>query len=383
MDKLILAIEILFWLAVFIVIWAYFGYFIFLRVVSVFYKKKVYKRDYYPSVAMIVTAYNEEKRIAKKIENCLAVDYPRDKLDIIVVSDGSTDRTNEIIESYRDKGVHFLAMPTRQGKHHGQGKAVAVAKGEILVFSDATTFLKEDALANIVRSFADPKIGCVSGRDMVELNETGSAGEDAYVKYEMMLRALESRTGSLVGVSGCFFAIRRSLCRTWFPNLSSDFYLPILTRINGYRVVLEPSAIAYYAVLDDPEKEFSRKVRTVVNGMAVMAYLRRVLNPLKYGTYALKMISHKIMRWWVPGCLVVIFIASLLLSWVRLIYGIAAAAQIIFYLAALIGYLAKGSRRYLFLKIPLFFVMVNLSIAVAWRKFLAGSRFVTWESTKR
>jgi cellulose synthase/poly-beta-1,6-N-acetylglucosamine synthase-like glycosyltransferase len=378
-----IAIEILFWLAVFVVVWTYFGYFLFLRFISIFYEKKIAKNDYFPSVTLIITAYNEEKLITRKIENSLSVCYPRDKLEILVVSDGSTDRTEEIVKSYGHQGVHLLAMPTRQGKHHGQGKAIEIAEGEVIVFSDATTFLKEDALAQIVRSFADPGVGCVSGMDHIEVAETGSAGEDAYVRYEMKLRELESGTGSLVGVSGCFFAIRRSLCGTWFPNLSSDFYLPILTRMNGYRVVLEPAAIAYYSVLDDPEKEFFRKVRTVVNGMAVMARLRAVLNPLKYGVYSFRMISHKIMRWWVPFCLMVILITGIWLYPAGLIYRLATGIQIAFYLGALATYFFRGLRKFIFLKIPLFFVVVNVSILVAWRKFLAGSRFVTWESTKR
>jgi glycosyltransferase involved in cell wall biosynthesis len=377
------ALEIIFWLAVFVVAWTYFGYFLFLRFFSIFFKKGIDKRDFNPSVSLIVAAYNEEKRIAQKIENSLAVCYPHDKLEIIIVSDGSTDRTEEIIRSYEAQGVRLLVMPTRQGKHHGQGKAVVTARGEIIVFTDATTFLKEDAVTKIVRNFADTGVGCVSGMDRIESSEIGSAGEDAYVRYEMKLRDLESQTGSLIGVSGCFFAIRKSLCATWFPNLSSDFYLPILTRMNGFRVVLEPEAIAHYTVLDDPEHEFSRKVRTVVNGMAVMARLHEVLNPLRYGVYSLRMISHKIMRWWAPFCLVAISVTGVWLWPVGPIYRIATAAQIAFYAAALAAYLVKRLRRLLFMKIPLFFVVVNLSILVAWRKFLAGSRFVTWESTKR
>ena len=378
-----IALQIIFWLSVFAIAWTYFGYFLFLKLAALFYSKNVAQKEYYPRVSHIITAYNEEKLIGNKIENCLTATYPRDKLKIIIASDGSTDNTESIIRSYGSQGVHLMANASRRGKHYCQGQAIAIADGEILVFSDATTFLKEDAISRITRNFADQNVGCVSGKDMTRDSGSGSAGEDAYVRYEMKLRTLESLIGNLVGVSGCFFAIRKSLCGTWFPNLSSDFYLPILTHMNGYRVVLEPAAIAYYDVLDEPEREFHRKVRTVVNGMAVLKKLRPILNPFKYGAFALQMISHKIMRWWVPVFLLLALFSGAVLGRHLPLYWYLSLAQIAFYSAALIAFMIKGLRQFTVFRIPLFFVVVNMSILLAWHRFLTGSRFITWESTKR
>jgi cellulose synthase/poly-beta-1,6-N-acetylglucosamine synthase-like glycosyltransferase len=379
----VLALKILFWGSLFVIFWTYFGYLIFMKLVTLFYTKKVVKQDYYPSVSLVVTAYNEEKRIARKIYNSLSVCYPRDKLDIIVVSDGSTDRTDEIVKSFESQGVRLLPMPTRQGKHHGQGKAVEAATGEIIVFSDATTYLKDDALIKITRNFADQEVGCVSGMDKIDSAQSGSAGEDAYVKYEMLLRKLESSTGNLIGVSGCFFAIRKSLCAKWYPNLSSDFYLPIMTRLAGFRVILEPEAVAYYIVLEDPGKEFHRKVRTVVNGMAVLEKHKKILNPFRYGVFSIQMLSHKIMRWWAPPGLVVIFVSNMMMLGLGSSYQILAVGQMALYVTALCALFLKPLRRFLIFKIPLFYVVVNFSVMVAWYKFLTGSRYVTWETTKR
>jgi cellulose synthase/poly-beta-1,6-N-acetylglucosamine synthase-like glycosyltransferase len=194
----------------------------------------------------------------------------------------------------------LLVLPVRQGKHYGQHEAVKIATGDILVFTDATTYLNPDSVKKLVRGFADSSVGCISGEDFVETDESESAGEGAYVKYEMKLRSLESKVGDLVGVSGCFFALRKKLTDTWFSDLSSDFYLPILTHMKGYRVILESEAVCRYAALKDPEKEFQRKVRTIVNGMAVLDRLKTILNPFKYGFFSLQIISHKLFRWSVP-----------------------------------------------------------------------------------
>lgn len=375
--------QIIFWISVFVIFWAYFGYFITLAIISKLYQNKTIKSNESPAVSFIVTAYNEELRIRRKIENTLEIQYPKDKFEVIFVSDGSSDKTNEIVASYADRGVKLLALPVRHGKHYGQHEAIKIAAGDILVFTDATTYLNPDAVGKLVRGFADNSVGCISGEDFVETDESESAGEGAYVKYEMKLRSLESRVANLVGVSGCFFALRKKLTDTWFSDLSSDFYLPILTHMNGYRVILESEAVCRYAALKDPEKEFQRKVRTIVNGMAVLDRLKSILNPFKYGVFSWQMISHKIIRWSVPAALVFIFLCSIGLMETYRFYSILFWLQVCFYLLALMGYIIKPLRKILLFKIPLFFVTVNFSIFIAWLKFLTGRRYVTWESTKR
>lgn len=373
----------IFWVSLSFIFWTYFGYLITLKAVSLFYSKKVKKQEYFPEVSLVITAYNEEERISHKIENSLALNYPNDKLEIIVVSDGSNDKTVDIVKSYRNKGVKLLALPIRNGKHCSQGKGIEMAKNEIIVLTDATTFLKDDAVEKIVQNFADQKIGCVSGLDEIQNADSNIQGEGAYVKYEMKLRALESDVNSLIGVSGSFFAVRKHLCQNWIDNLSSDFYMPIIAHINGYRTVLEKEAIGYYETLNKQQKEFTRKVRTIVHGMEVLLKFKGILNPFKYGFYAFQMLSHKLSRWLVPLFLIFLFWTNLFLVSQNTFFLIALVLQIAFYMLAIFAYLIKGLKKILFFRIPLFFVMVNYSIVVAWHNIFIGKDFVLWEPTKR
>lgn len=383
MTTTVIIIKIIFWSSLLLIFWTYFGYFILLKIISLFYQRKTVQEDTTPAISLIITAYNEEARINKKLDNTLSLDYPPQNLEIIVVSDGSTDRTEEIVRTYVNRGVKLLSIPERHGKHYSQGRGIQMAQNEIVILTDATTFLKEDALKKIVRNFADPRIGCVSGEDRIETADGGTDGEGIYVKYEMKLRALESRVGSLVGVSGCFFAMRKSLSVEWIDDMSSDFYTPIIAYLHGYRAVLESEAIGYYTVLKKPEKEFERKVRTVVHGFEVLFKFKKILNPLKYGTYSLQMLSHKLDRWLVPFWLIFLLFMNILLIDQGLFYQIFLAGQAVFYLLALTAYLIPGIQNIIIFKIPLFFVMVNLSILLAWHYYLNGRKFVTWESTKR
>jgi cellulose synthase/poly-beta-1,6-N-acetylglucosamine synthase-like glycosyltransferase len=378
-----LILRIIFWISLGLIFWTYFGYWLGLKVLASIHIKEVKKMAYFPEASLIVAVYNEEKNIIAKVENCLALDYPGNKLEIIVVSDGSTDDTENIVRSFSDRGVKLLALPERQGKHFSQHKGIEIAGSDIMVFSDATTFLEKDAVKNIVGNFADPEIGCVSGLDKIAGADSSSHGEGAYVKYEMKLRALESAVNSLVGVSGSFYAVRKKLCRDWISNMSSDFYLPILAYMDGYRTVLEEKAIGYYRILDEVEKEFARKVRTVVHGMEVLFKFKKVLNPFKYGLYACQMFSHKLSRWLVPLYLMVAFLVSLLLAGGSGFFLTVLLMQIAFYMLALIGYLAANVKSNPIFRIPLFFVMANFSIIIAWYGFIKGRDYVLWEPTRR
>ncbi len=378
-----LLIQIIFWVSFFLIFWTYFGYMFTLKVISILHGKKARKGAYFPDVSLIIAAFNEENNIRQKIENSFSLTYPKEKLEIIVVSDGSTDTTEDIVRSFKDRGVKLLTLPERQGKHFAQGKGIKIAKNELLVFSDASTFLRSNAIENIIENFADPEIGCVSGLDEIKSDGFNSQGEGFYVKYEMKLRALESISNSLVGVSGSFFAVRKNLCKNWIGNLSSDFYLPIITYMNGYRTVLENTAIGYYEILGEQRNEFARKVRTIVHGMGVLLRFKEILNPFKYGFFSMQMISHKLSRWLVPLYLIFLFWTNLLLIDTAGIFLITLIIQTIFYLFALAGYLISGLKRHFIFKIPLFFVMVNYSSIVAWHNFLLGNKFIIWEPTKR
>ena len=376
-------LEVIFWASLIFAIWTYLGYPLSLWLASFISSKQVVRREYLPNVTLIVTAYNEEKRITEKIENSLGLDYPRGRLEILIVSDGSTDRTEEIARGYADRGVRLLSIHGRHGKHYCQGRGTRAASADILVLTDATTFLKQDAVRNIVRNFADPRIGCVSGMDEAQSGESGQPGEGMYVRYEMLLRKLEGRVGSLVGVSGSFFAVRKELTDDWLDDMSSDFYLPIIAYIRGYRAALDMEAIGSYQVAQAPQKEFRRKVRTVVHGMAVLARFRQVLNPFNYGSFALQMFSHKLSRWLVPFYLIILLATNFILASRNEFYLVFLMAQLAFYGLAGLAFLIRPLAKLAFFRVPFYFLMVNLSILVAWVRFLNGKDYVLWEPTAR
>jgi cellulose synthase/poly-beta-1,6-N-acetylglucosamine synthase-like glycosyltransferase len=375
--------EIFFWGSLLLILWSYIGYLLLLKLLSVLRPRRVAKEEITPPVTLVVTAHNEATRIKQKIENCLAMDYPEDRLQIVIVSDASDDGTDEIVRSYANRGVQLYRIMERRGKHYGQGLGIKSATADIVVLSDATTFLKADAIRMMVRNFADPSIGVVSGEDVVEESPGRSSGEGAYVRYEMKLRSLESTAGSLVGASGCFFSMRRKLVEDWVDDMSSDFYMPIVAYMRGYRTVLESEAIGYYQVLGDHSREFRRKVRTVLHGLEVLFEFKEILNPFQYGFYALQMFSHKLLRWLVPFCLVAAFASNLSLVHSGLLYQVALAGQVVLYMLALIGYLIPVLQKSILLRIPLFFCMVNISIVVAWYQYISGQRQVVWTATKR
>jgi cellulose synthase/poly-beta-1,6-N-acetylglucosamine synthase-like glycosyltransferase len=374
---------VFFWVGLLLIGWTYVGYLLFLKLVSVVRPQTVVKEDITPPVTMVVTAHNEAVHIEKKIENCLAVDYPRDKLEIIIVSDASDDGTDDIVKSFADRCVQLLRIPEHRGKHFGQGRGIEMAANEIIVLSDATTFLKADAVRKIVRSYADPKIGVVSGEDVIPETEHGPSGEGAYVRYEMKLRSLEAAAGSLVGVSGCFFSVRKKLAETWVDDMSSDFYMPIVAYLKGYRTVPEPEAICYYQVLGDPAKEFRRKVRTVLHGLEVLFMFKQILNPCRYGFYSLQMASHKLLRWLVPFFLLIVLIANGALVNDGLFYRLTLLGQFILYGMAILAYAVPELQEIAPFRIPLFFCIVNLSIVGGWYQYFRGEKQVVWTPTKR
>lgn len=373
----------IFCIAAFLIIWTYFGYYAILKVLSLQFSRKQIREDYFPEITFIITANNEEKNIDRKIENTFDQEYPKEKLNIIIVSDGSTDRTEEIIKSYEPKGVRLIAIPERHGKHYGQVLGIEEAATDIVVLSDATTFIDKDAVKNIVRNFADPKVGCVSSTDKPELKKGNTSAEGAYVKYEMKLRCLESKVGSLVGASGSFYALRKNLHDKFYADMSLDFYIPILTRMRGYRTVMDLDAIGYYKTLKKPGGEFTRKVRTIVHGIDVLFFFKEILNPFKYGFFAFQIFSHKLCRWLVPFNLILLFSTNLLLLDNGAFYKLLFILQIMLYTVALLAHLIPNLQKPILFRIPHFFVMTNLSILISWYKYLSGRRYVIWEPTKR
>lgn len=374
--------ETLFWCAVIFIVYAYAGYPLLLLALSCCRHRQVKKGNISPTVSFIITAYNEENRIREKIENSLALNYPRDRLELIVASDCSTDQTDGIVQSFRTHGVRLVRAAQRHGKEAAQKLGVEAASGEILVFSDVATILPPEAISNIVKNFYDPTVGCVSSVDKIIDAQGNISGEGAYVRYEMLLRSLETEANTLVGLSGSFFAARREVCRNWRAELQSDFNTLLNAVQAGLRGVSDPESVGFYKTIADESKEYERKVRTVLRGIAVFMKSLPMLNPFRHGLFSWQLLSHKLCRWLVPGALIVAFVSNLFLlshsPWYRFIFVL----QLCFYVVAAGGIKVNLFSR-TFLKLPAFFVVVNLSILTAWFRYLRGERLVTWKPSER
>jgi len=369
---------LLFWSSVALVAYAYIGYPCVLMLLARFRSRPVADGAITPRVSFVISAHNEERRIVEKLQNTIAQNYPAELMEIIVASDCSTDRTDELAIRHSPR-IRVVRAPERRGKEAAQQLAIAGATGEIFVFSDVATALRPDAVTTIVRNFADPTIGCVSSVDCF-VDESGQvSGEGLYVRYEMWLRSLESRVGSLVGLSGSFFAARRSVCSGWRPDRQSDFNTLLDAVALGLRGVLDPKSAGFYRNIVDNRREFERKVRTVVRGLAVVEGRPRMLNPWRYGLFAWQLASHKVCRWLVPFGMIGAFTGNALLVSHSNVYAAMFSAQSLLYLLA-VGGLVIGSPR---LRVPAFFLLANLSVFVAWLRFASGQRITTWNPSDR
>jgi glycosyltransferase involved in cell wall biosynthesis len=373
-----MVIDVIFWSSVALVVYAYAGYALVLAALALVRQRGVHKADITPTVTFIITAHNEDGRLADKIANTLGQDYPAGALDVIVASDCSTDRTDEIARSSGPR-VRLVRASERRGKEAAQQLAIRSATGEILIFSDVATALAPNGVSNIVRNFADDTVGCVSSVDRFVDADGRPSGEGAYVRYEMFLRTLETRVNTLVGLSGSFFAVRRELCDRWSPDRQSDFTTLLNAVDRGRRGVLDPESAGYYRNLVDDRREFQRKVRTVVRGIFVLATHRHLLNPFKYGLFAWQLASHKLCRWFVPFAMAAALVTNAMLVPRSPVYRVTWLLQVGFYAAAAAGLWTRAS----WLRVPSFLVVSNAAVLVAWYRFLRGDRFSVWNPSER
>lgn len=376
-------IEFFFWISVGIIFYAYFGYPLSLSLLGFFRHQEIKKAPFYPSVSLIITIYNEEKRIVEKLENTLQLEYPEEKLEIIVASDGSTDGTNKIVRDCGKDRVRLLDFKDRQGKENSQKAALEQARGEVVVFSDVATLLDSDGLKQIVFNFTDPRVGCVSSEDHLLGKDGQPGGEGLYVRYEMWLRRLESRVNSLVGLSGSFFAARREIFRDFSGEMQSDFRTVLACVKRGMRGISDPEAIGYYYDISRSGLEFDRKVRTVLRGLTVFFRHLEFLNVMRYGFFSYQYFCHKLLRWLVPVFLCLAFASNLLLWEASPIYGAMFAAQSLFYTLAVAAWIWPSISSRTLVKIPGYFLTVNASILVAWWRYMKGQRMVMWTPTER
>ncbi|MBO0859527.1 MAG: glycosyltransferase family 2 protein [Chloracidobacterium sp.] len=338
--------------------------------------------DLWPRVSLIIAARNEQRDIAAKLENALALHYPKDLLQIIVASDCSEDGTDKIVEGFADRGVSLNRQNTRSGKTRAQYRAARVSNGDILVFSDATTILEPDSLRKMLRAFADPSVGCVAGR-LVYRSEGPSAvatGCISYWDYESQLKSWESRAGSLVGVSGCFYAVRRSCHAELASDMIDDFVIATEMRLRGLRSVYEPEAVCSESANHRSPTEFRMRVRVIEQTMNALERYNHLLNESDHGMFKFQIFCHKTLRYSLPLILLLAFVANSLALGAGVFYECAFFGQVLFYLLAIIGWrLARSGVELGPLALPYYFVLINTAAVFAFVKFMRGESQVVWE----
>jgi cellulose synthase/poly-beta-1,6-N-acetylglucosamine synthase-like glycosyltransferase len=385
-------IEATFWMSLLVITYAYVGYPAILWLISgagILGKRSVADQDGHKrTVTMIVSAYNEEKVIGEKIENALSLDYPRELLEIVVVSDGSTDRTREIALNFAHCGVVLRHYEGRIGKSACLNRAVPLAAGNIVVLSDANSMYEQGALRALLGPFQDDTVGFVTGWTRYgssgEAGASGSTGIGIYSKLELLIKGLESRLGSCIGADGAIFAIRKELYRSLEDYDINDLVIPLSINLQGYRGVLEPGAICVEKDAGSSRGEFQRQVRITSRTIRAIMNYRGLLNPLRFGLLSFEIVSHKLCRFVAPVFLVTLAVSNLLLASGGGLFLAALAAQGIVYGAAgaagfvssegLLSRVATAART---------FVVVNAAMAMAWVKYWQGETYTTWSPTKR
>ena len=377
--------KLVFWLSAGAMAYVYVGYPLLLFLVSRVVQRRVAKAPITPTVTMVIAAYNEEPVIAKKLENSLALDYPPDRLDILVASDGSSDGTNRIVREWeaRHPGrVTLLDLP-RGGKTIGQNRAAEVARGEILAFADASTMYDRQAVRAMVSNYADPLVGSVGGdvRYVRDGEEASAKGRQMYWSYEASIRRWESQIFTVIGATGCIYSMRKSLYTHLDPAAISDFVQPARALLKGYRSVVEDDATCWeVAESKQMGDELKRRARVVNRGIRGVGFMREALNPFRHPFLLFQLISHRLLRWGIPFLLILAFVANafLLDDW---FYRLTFALQVAFYGAALVGLvLDRVGIRPRGAFIPLYFCLVNLAPLLAVWSLLKGEKKIVWET---
>jgi cellulose synthase/poly-beta-1,6-N-acetylglucosamine synthase-like glycosyltransferase len=362
--------------------YAYVGYPLLLSLISKIRPKPVHSAEWTPSVSVIIAAYNEERDLAAKLENTLALDYPKSQLEIIVTSDCSSDRTDEIAKSFASRGVRLHRQPERHGKTAAQNAAVNIARGDIIIFSDATTHYQPDIVRLLTPAFADQSVGCATGRVIYQDVKSSSvgAGTQSYWNYEFFLKRHESNVCSLIGVCGCMYAVRKSAYVPLYNDACSDFIIATTMVEQGLRAVYVPEAVCMEEPNRQAKRELAARVRIISQTFADLWRNRSVLNPLRSGFYAVQLWSHKIVRYLVPLFLIAIFITTGFLAPRHAFYAALFVAQVAFYFAALVSaLLERAGLSVRLLALPQYFVITNLASLIAFVKFVSGESYTRWE----
>jgi cellulose synthase/poly-beta-1,6-N-acetylglucosamine synthase-like glycosyltransferase len=365
-----------------VLFYTYAGYPLLVYIVSLVRPRHIRRGDFEPLVTVLITAYNEEKDLRSKLENTLELDYPKDKLEIIVASDCSSDGTDEIALSFADRGVKLHRQPQRHGKTAAQNAAVELARGDVILFSDATTMYRPNVLRTLMPNFNDPEIGCVAGK-LIYVDPADSnigKGARSYWNYETFLKEAESRACSLIGVSGALYAVRRAAYVPMYPEACSDFLIATKLYEQGLRTVYEPAAICTEETNRQPERELQMRVRVITQTLTDLGRHLYMMNPFRSGFYAVQLFSHKVLRYAVPVWLVLLFASSAVLSFTSDWFLLFLALQAVFYgIAGLSWLLTRGEKHSALIAMPQYFVLANIASIIAFCGFVRGVRMATWE----
>lgn len=376
--------KLIFFSSLFLVVYIYVGYPLLVRLLA---KKKslvIKKAAELPKVSILIPAFNEEKIIEATIRNKIALEYPRDKLEVLVVSDGSTDHTDEIVENLAatsDIPVKLFRQP-RKGKTSGLNLIVPESSGDIVVFADANSIYTKDTLKHLIQNFSDPSVGYVTGK-MVYTNPDGSLvgdGCSSYMKYENWIRDKETQLGSIVGVDGGIDAMRKSLYEPLMADQLPDFVQPLKIVEKGYRVIYEPEAVLKEKVLNDSCSEYAMRVRVTLRALWALRDMKSLLNPLRFGVFSFQLLSHKVLRYLAFMPILAVLIANVFLLGEGPFYIATFSLQLLFYSLAWKGmhYQAKGEIP-IYLTLPYYFTLLNLACLNATLRFIKGEKQIIWK----
>lgn len=386
-------IEIIFWVLLGIIFYTYLGYgivlYILLKIKRIFSKKKAVKLtdDELPEVTLLVAAYNEEDFVQKKIENTLSLNYPQHKLHQMWCTDGSDDQTPNILARYAD--VEVLHKPERAGKIAAMNRAVKFVKTPIVIFSDANTLLGKESIRKIAEMFHKPQVGCVSGEKRIfngASEAASAAGEGLYWKYESTLKRWDAELFSAVGAAGELFAIRTELFNEVEPDtLLDDFIISLRVAMQGYKIDYDPEAYAIETASANVKEELKRKIRIAAGGIQSVVRLHPLLNIFRYGLLSFQYISHRVLRWTItPLALLFLLLTNIILATNSEFYLVFLSLQVIFYAAALLGWVLENKKlKVKLLFIPYYFFIMNYAVFMGFGRYIKKTQSVNWERAKR
>ena len=392
-------LKLIFWILFFTVIYTYIGYALALSVIlkirNAIFPRQLKKNDpeYEPDVCLFVTAFNEKDYIKQKVENSFSLDYPREKVQYLWITDGSDDGTPDLLKKYDLLEVHHLSE--RRGKMHAMNRGVKFVKAPIIIFSDTNTLLGKDSIREIVAKFSNEKTGCVAGEKRIVKKDADSAagsGEGMYWKLESWVKKMDSELSSAVGAVGELFAIRTALFEdVETDTLLDDFMISLRIVQKGYRIAYAPNAYAEETASLNVKEELKRKIRIAAGGIQTIFRLKGLLNPFKFGILSWQYFSHKVLRWtFGPLSLFLILPVNFLIvwkqeSWIDFdFYTFIFYFQLLCYLLAFIGWHFENKRlRFKILFIPYYFVAINYASVRGILRYFKGNQSVNWEKSKR